>query len=142
MVLYKSRRCNYFKSDALIARLTRQDRCSWGNDFDSKNQFKISCGSRPEAGSSNPRMITGPSSTYRRPLQFVSRDYSPCPEPRVQGALPDSDKRPSHGTILYKNTFNSKLSGNEVFYTVRSFLVILPKMCRKLHCQKVLIEVF
>ena len=41
--------------------------------------------------------------------------------------------------ILCEKGIKSKLSGNEVYYTACSLLVILKNSCRKFHCQKVLI---
>ena len=37
--------------------------------------------------------------------------------------------------ILYEQTFDLKLSGNEVYYTAPSLLVIFFKTCGKLHRQ-------
>ena len=44
------------------------------------------------------------------------------------------------GLILHENKIKLKLSGNEVYYTARSLLVILENSCGKLHCQKVVIQ--
>ena len=42
--------------------------------------------------------------------------------------------------ILHEKAFKSKLSGNGVYYTACSVLVILENLFGKFHCQKVLIE--
>ena len=39
----------------------------------------------------------------------------------------------------YEETFNLKLSGNELHYTTSSVLVIVKNLCSQLHCQNFLI---
>ena len=39
--------------------------------------------------------------------------------------------------ILQEKSFDSKFSGNEVYYTAYSLLVTLKNSCGKLHCKKV-----
>ena len=45
---------------------------------------------------------------------------------------------PASGQILKERSFNFKLSGNEVYCTNASLLLIKIMLCSKLHCQKVL----
>ena len=38
--------------------------------------------------------------------------------------------------VLYEKGIKLNLSGNEVYYTVRSLLIILKNLCSEVHCQK------
>ena len=47
--------------------------------------------------------------------------------------------RPCSRRHSCEQAFKLKLSGDEVYYTACSLLVVLKNSCSKLHCQKVLI---
>ena len=58
---------------------------------------------------------------------------------RLGGGRPWSACTTPHPTppqISYEKAFKLKLSGNEVYYTARSLLLILKHSCSKFHCQK------
>jgi len=56
----------------------------------------------------------------------------------LRGGGPRARLGSAQSGILYEKLFNLKLSGNEVYYTAWSLLVMLKNSCSKLRCQKVL----
>jgi len=84
--------------------------------------------------------MTGPLSRHWRLQEMVYPNDSGTNLIHYRGFQPEfrPDVRVKTSQISYKKAFELRFSGNKVYDTACSLLVILKNSCSKLHCQRVL----